>query len=362
MVSQVAATLSVAQSEWNPGSSAQESSSVSITSNVSWTASSDSEWLSVNKTSGSGNDSFKMSVTKNPSIYTDRTGVITISNSTFGLTKTITVTQSKSVPSLSVSTSSWSPNCGKQTSSSISITSDVDWTATSSASWLTLSSSSGSSGTKTITLSVLGNNSTSSRSATVTIKNATLGISKTISVSQYGYTKCAVSISSKAIDLGITIDRTGTYTFVIKGWSSNGGSLLGLNGMSDSNDWRFFKNGNYYYFDWGSSRISYSYSTSITGSYRKFVLSNYAMKYYASESTTSTTWTKSGTTQSSIPSSTATIRVGSASESLTFKSLVVNNSGGTTTHNFIGVQTNGTTGIFDTTTGVLVVGGSYVSL
>jgi hypothetical protein len=54
--------------------------------------------------------------------------------------------------------------------------------------------------------------------------------------------------------------------------------------------------------------------------------------------------------------------LGHKSESLTFKSLVVKNSGGTTTNNFIGVKSNNTVGIYDTVNKKLIVAGTYVSL
>ena len=95
---------------------------------------------------------------------------------------------------------------------------------------------------------------------------------------------------------------------------------------------------------------------------RVFVLSNYAMAYYASETASSYTWRKTGTTQSTVPSTTETLKISNANSYLTFKNLKVQDSGGTTTHNFIGVETNGTTGVFDTVTGVFIAGGTYQSL
>ena len=360
LIQQMHLLIMLSKSSWDIESAAN-STTVDVESTASWTVTTDVSWLSITNGSGTGDGSFTISATANESGEESRTGTVTVSNPASGLSETINVTQDKAPAFITPSSTNWYPNCGKQTSS-FTITSNVGWTAFSSDSWLTVSNTSGTAGTNTITLTATGNNSTSTRSAIVYFTDTQSLITRTITVSQYGYTQGGITLTNKALDLGITIDRTGTYTLVIKGWTSNGYTLMGIQASSDSNDWRFFKNGSYYYFDWGSSRISYYYTTSITGSYRKFVLSNYSLKYYASESATSVTKSTSGSTQSSVPSSTATINIGNASETLTFKSLNVQNSSGTTTHNFIGVKTNGTVGVFDTVTGALVVGGSFVSL
>ena len=323
---------------------------VQITSSDSWTVSTGASWLKVNKTSGTGNDTIEISVLSSSG---NRSANVTVYNSSFGISRMINV---KQIASASVSISSWKPNCGIQ-SKTVSVSSDGAWTATCS-SWITLSRYSGSSGTTSLVIEVKGNNSTSSRTGSVIISNA--GGTKSITLTQYGYTQCGVNLSYSALDLGIPVDRTATYTYVIKGWSSYGSCLLGTTTSSGTNAWRFYKSGSYYYFNWGSTTISF-YNSLSTSSYRKFVLSNYALKLYSTESTTSYT-SKTGTTQSSVPSSSYTIKVGSSSDYLTFKSLVVTNSSGSTTHNFIGVNTNGTIGIFDKITGELVVGGTSASL
>ena len=362
LIQQLHMLLATSKTSWDIESAAA-STTIDVESTASWAVTKDVSWLTVSTTSGTGDGSFTISATANESGEESRVGKVTVSNPASGASRIITVTQNKAPASISLSSSNWSPNCGKQTSSSFTITSNVSWTASSSASWLTVSKSSGTAGSNTLTLSVTGNNSTSSRSATVSITDAENTVTRTITVTQYGYTQCGVYLSYIPIDLGITIDRTATYTFVLKGWSSSSSSVLfGLSATSGSNTWRFYKYSSYYYFRWGSTYIRYAYSTSITGSYRKFVLSNYAMEYYTSESAASYTWRTSGSTQSSVPSSTETLKIGNANSYLTFKSLKVQNSGGTTTHNFIGVQTNGTTGVFDTITGTFIAGGSYSSL
>lgn len=68
---------------------------------------------------------------------------------------------------------------------SIEVTSNVNWTATSSASWLTISPASGTE-SGTIIISAAANNSSSSRTATITISGGSGVSSQTITVSQPG--------------------------------------------------------------------------------------------------------------------------------------------------------------------------------
>ena len=96
LVTQEGATpyLTVSRSSYSFASYAAGSTSATITSNVSWTASSSAtSWLSVSPTSGSNDGSLTINVTTNSSTTTDRNGVITI-NSEVG-PKTITITQPK---------------------------------------------------------------------------------------------------------------------------------------------------------------------------------------------------------------------------------------------------------------------------
>ena len=189
--------LEVSRVAWNPPSYAGSSSAV-ITSNVSWVASSNaSSWLSVTPTAGTGDRTIYIDVRANTGAA--RTGTITISGG--GITRSITVTQEGTgtpptptpptpTPSLVVSVASWTP-LSTAANTTASITSNVSWTASSSAaSWLTISPSSGT-GNGNITVSVTANTSTSGRTGTVTITGG--GITKTITVVQ----SAAAASSSK---------------------------------------------------------------------------------------------------------------------------------------------------------------------
>jgi len=169
-------TLSVNTTTWSPGSAATNKA-VTVTSNISWKVSSNASWLTLSKSSGSGNGSFTVYVKANTNISSSRSGKITVKAGS--ITKTINVTQAKA-PTIILSKTSWSP---RYTAANVDITVTVSpgttWTVSSDASWLTVSKS----GSK-LTLKAKANGNTKSRSATVTITAGST--KKKISVTQSG--------------------------------------------------------------------------------------------------------------------------------------------------------------------------------
>ena len=85
-------SLDLSSMEFTSGSG---SKSMKITSNTSWTVSSDQAWCSVSPTSGSGDGSVSVSVEENTST-SSRTATITIESAT--ITRTLSVTQSGAMP------------------------------------------------------------------------------------------------------------------------------------------------------------------------------------------------------------------------------------------------------------------------
>ena len=69
------------------------SEAFNITSDDSWTASSDASWITLSVTSGSGDKTITVSISLN-STTTARSGNITVKGSNSGISKTISVTQS----------------------------------------------------------------------------------------------------------------------------------------------------------------------------------------------------------------------------------------------------------------------------
>jgi hypothetical protein len=82
-------SLTVSPASLSPGSTAGNST-VSVTSNVSWSVSDNQTWISTSVTSGSNNGSFTVSVTANTGTAS-RSGTVTVTGGS--ITRTISVTQ-----------------------------------------------------------------------------------------------------------------------------------------------------------------------------------------------------------------------------------------------------------------------------
>ena len=201
------ATLSVSAATANVTKAINSTATIDVTSNSTWSAISDQNWLSV--TSGAtGNATLTMTTTAaNPTIVT-RSAIVTL-KATGAADKTITVTQAVGDPTLSVSANT--ANVAKTVNSiaTVDVTSNSTWTATSDQSWLTVNS--GATGNGTLTCTVVSTNPTiTTRTATVTLK-ATGATDKTVTVTQaIGDATLTVSAATanvtKAINSTATID------------------------------------------------------------------------------------------------------------------------------------------------------------
>ena len=128
---------------------------------VTWSVSSDSAWLTVNKKKGTGSDQVLLKASENTG--RTRTAVVTVGGRAF------TVTQTAAIGWIEVDTT---PFTFEFPANEGAITLETDpttsWTAKSSAEWLTLKTASGK-GNKTIEFSVDVNTTGNDRSGTITI-------------------------------------------------------------------------------------------------------------------------------------------------------------------------------------------------
>lgn len=134
------ATLSVFPIALSVGAAAG-TGNIAITSNTSWSITETADWLSVAPATGSNNGISVVSYTQNTS-QQFRTATLTVSAPGVAPT-TVTITQDGASPMLSVlpTTINFQEEGGNN---SISIASNINWIASSSAPWVTLSTSSGS--------------------------------------------------------------------------------------------------------------------------------------------------------------------------------------------------------------------------
>ena len=169
-------SLDVSTLEFASGSG---SKSIKITSNTSWTVSSDQTWCSVSPTSGSNDGSVTMKVEENSSTG-ERTATITVKSEAGD--KTVKVTQSGVSPTLSLNIDNMEFAAGSG-SKIFTISANTSWAVSSDKNWCSVSPTSGSND-GSVTVSVDENTSTSSRTATITVESSS--ITRTLSVTQSG--------------------------------------------------------------------------------------------------------------------------------------------------------------------------------
>ena len=168
-----------------------------ITSNTDWTLSCPENWMTLSKTSGSGDA--EITLTTRANLYTtERTATITITSTTAS-PKTVTVAQAGAPPFLETSVSSLPLSSAEGASGTFDITSNTNWTALSSESWLVISNT-GTFGNATITVTAQKNPTINTRNASVTIKATDLP-DKTVIINQVGAATAITEINNNHIKI-----------------------------------------------------------------------------------------------------------------------------------------------------------------
>jgi hypothetical protein len=175
-VVQAAPTLAVTPSNQNV-TVAAGSSSFTVTSNSSWTASSSQGWCSIT-TSGSGNGTITANYTLN---NTAAARVASITVTVSGLSP-IVLTLSQDAPTVSILPANQNVTSAPG-STSFTVTSNTDWSASSNQAWCTVTPS--GSGNGSINASYSLNALLTSRVATITVLVSGLS-SQTVTVTQAG--------------------------------------------------------------------------------------------------------------------------------------------------------------------------------
>ena len=154
---------------------------VDVTSNDSWTATSDADWCFAEPEEGKGDGKLTIEVGANPSTST-RSAVVTVKCKSGNITKSFKLTQTGCAPELSLSVDSYNfPAEGGDLA--VNVTSNDKWTVSSTASWCTLSDTGGE-GSGSVILTAAVNGTVSSRSAVVTFKCTSGQLSKAITITQ----------------------------------------------------------------------------------------------------------------------------------------------------------------------------------
>lgn len=141
-----------------------ENQSLTVVSNDTWTVTSKPEWVSIDKSSGEGNATIKVSTTEN-NTTSERSGKIIISTDDGVISKTISVKQEAKVVDYGDASLNFNYNASSQ---SISFTTDGNWSLTKNAEWFSVDKTSGS-GNATLKITVEENNTTEKREGQISL-------------------------------------------------------------------------------------------------------------------------------------------------------------------------------------------------
>ena len=172
---------------------AGETKPVTIMSNAEWTATSDMPWLMIDGTAMGTGDGIINVVATEQAAAVGRTATITVTAG--ALTRTVSVTQAAAVEALTLSDASLDFAAAGETKQ-LTITSNAEWTATSTATWLTLPTG----GTEDEVINVVAAEQTAAvdRMATITVKT-TGSLMRTVSVTQAAAVE-SLTLSDASLD------------------------------------------------------------------------------------------------------------------------------------------------------------------
>jgi len=183
---------------------------VTTGSTCSWTARSDSDWITItSNSSGTGTKTVSYSVSSNTTTAT-RTGIIYVGG------KQITITQYGSsascTPSLNPTSQSFSASSGSG-SFTVTIGSDCSWSATPDVSWISITSGTSGKGNGTVNYTV-SSNSGAVRTGTITVNGKTHAVTQLGSSSSgINYTDLIIGHPIFSSNAGKTADGTRSAKF-----------------------------------------------------------------------------------------------------------------------------------------------------
>lgn len=197
------------------------SKTITISSDLSWTASSAQSWISVNPTNGTaGVTELTVAVVENNGI-SNREGSVTVRMAD-GTSTIIPVTQGglyiNASPSLvGFSDDGMSLMVYGNTYINVTLSTNLSfWAILSHPDWLTVTPENGESGVHTLTLKAKDNPETYERKGTVTIGNNGLGLKTTVDVTQNGKNFSlpfsAMNFEKTASSHPLTVNTNGTWT------------------------------------------------------------------------------------------------------------------------------------------------------
>ncbi len=161
-----APSLSVSSKTMSVAAAASAGNSIAVTSNTSWSVTTDAPWLTLGKKSGEGDGSVTFSIEANTST-SSRTGNITFTADGCP-SQLCKVTQYGVTPTLSISLSKNSFDASASSNNIISIKSNTSWKVTTDEDWLTFGKEAGE-GDGSVTFNVEANTSMSARKGQIKV-------------------------------------------------------------------------------------------------------------------------------------------------------------------------------------------------
>ena len=162
-----------------------ETKPVVVTSNIPWSATCEADWVTLIPGSSSMSATLNIAIAVNATTSA-RTATVLVVNSEYGITKEITINQSAFEPTVEVSENYLSTVAAGEIKQ-VAVTSNVAWSATCEADWITISPTEGTAGTATLNIDVVANALTTERTATVKVINSEHSITKEIAVRQVAF-------------------------------------------------------------------------------------------------------------------------------------------------------------------------------
>ena len=186
---------------------------VTVTSNVAWTAESADKWVTVSPDNGvAGETKVTVTVKKNNSEDARET---TVNFSGEGAVATVAVSQfGKDVVTIDKKTYAATPAGG---SDAVKVTANTDWTATSSAEWVTVTPAEGAAGEATATVTVAPNAAAEAREAKVTFVAGEAKAEYTVSQEAVSVTvsQSTVKVAGEGAEATVTVTANAAWTATV---------------------------------------------------------------------------------------------------------------------------------------------------
>lgn len=209
------------------------SNKVHVSSNTTWAVNVSQSWLTINKTSGSGNDSISVTASANTA-FTLRTATVTFTAG--NLTQVVNVSQAASIPdSLSISGNTLH-FIAVGSGQNIQLSSNRSWIASSFANWISITPNPGT-GNATVIITASANSSSNSRTTTAIFTAGT--VIKTLLITQDSTPAVPdqLSLNKDTIVFSSTLRNTTLQVSSNRSWTvTNPASWLSVSPMSGSNN------------------------------------------------------------------------------------------------------------------------------